>query len=74
MECYHLTGQFDFLLKIAIQDMNEYNAFLMNKLATLPNIGVVQTFFVLSEGKAETAYALPLPSLQMAASKKAAKK
>ncbi len=61
MECYHLTGQFDFLLKIAINDMNEYNAFLMTKLATLPNIGVVQTFFVLSEGKVETAYALPLP-------------
>jgi Lrp/AsnC family leucine-responsive transcriptional regulator len=61
MECYHLTGQFDFLLKIALKDMNEYNAFLMNKLATLPNIGVVQTFFVLSESKLETAYALPLP-------------
>jgi DNA-binding Lrp family transcriptional regulator len=61
MECYQLTGQFDFLLKIAIRDMNEYNAFLMNKLATLPNIGVVQTFFVLSEGKAETGYALELP-------------
>jgi Lrp/AsnC family leucine-responsive transcriptional regulator len=59
MECYHLTGQFDFLLKIAIRDMNEYNAFLMNKLATLPNIGVVQTFFVLSESKVETAYSLP---------------
>lgn len=61
MECYHLTGTFDFLLKIAIQDMKEYNAFLMNKLATLPNIGVVQTFFVLSAGKVETAYALPAP-------------
>lgn len=61
MECYHLTGQFDFLLKIALKDMNEYNAFLMNKLATLPNIGAVQTFFVLSESKLETAYALPLP-------------
>ena len=58
MECYHLTGQFDFLLKIAIGDMEEYNSFLINKLATLPNIGVVQTFFVLSEGKVETAYAL----------------
>ena len=58
MECYHLTGTFDFLLKIAIRDMKEYNDFLMNKLSTLPNIGVVQSFFVLSEGKVETAYAL----------------
>ena len=58
MECYHLTGQFDFLLKIAIKDMVEYNAFLMNKLATLPNVGGLETFFALSEGKKETAYAL----------------
>jgi len=58
MECYRLTGQFDFLLKIAIRDMQEYNGFLMDKLATLANIGSVQTYFVLSEGKSETAYPL----------------
>ena len=58
MECYRLTGNFDFLLKIAIRDMKEYNDFLMNKLSTLPNIGSVQTYFVLSEGKSETAYPL----------------
>jgi len=33
----------------------------MHRLATLANIGAVQTFFVLSEGKAETAYALEPP-------------
>lgn len=60
MECYHLTGQFDFLLKIAIADMTEYHLFLRNKLATLPNIGAVQTYFVLNECKLETAYALAM--------------
>jgi Lrp/AsnC family leucine-responsive transcriptional regulator len=58
MECYHLTGRFDFLIKIAIGDMTEYNDFLMHKLATLANVGSLETFFVLSEGKVETAYAL----------------
>jgi Lrp/AsnC family transcriptional regulator, leucine-responsive regulatory protein len=58
MECYHLTGRFDFLTKIAIRDMNEYNDFLMHKLATLANVGSLETIFVLSEGKLETAYAL----------------
>jgi Lrp/AsnC family leucine-responsive transcriptional regulator len=62
MDCYHLTGTFDFLLKIAIRDMTGYNVFLMNKLSALPNIGVVQSFFVLSEGKAETAYELAIPA------------
>lgn len=61
MECYHLTGQFDFLLKAAIADMNEYHQFLRNKLATLANIGAVQTYFVLSESKHETAYNLMTP-------------
>src|SRR5262249_4497606 len=51
MECYQMTGEYDFLMKVAIGDMNEYNEFLMNKLSTLPNIGVVQTSFVLSEAK-----------------------
>jgi len=58
MECYQLTGQFDFLLKVASRDMKEYNSFLMDRLATLPNIAGVETMFVLSEGKVETAYAL----------------
>ena len=62
MECYHMTGQYDFLLKVAIQDMKEYHDFMMNKLATIANIGTVQSFFVLSESKQETAFALQVPA------------
>ncbi|MEJ0082021.1 MAG: Lrp/AsnC ligand binding domain-containing protein [Puia sp.] len=62
MECYHMTGQYDFLLKVAIQDMKEYQDFMMNKLATIANIGTVQSFFVLTQSKQETAFALPLPA------------
>src|ERR1700761_7892094 len=29
MECHRLTGQFDFLLKVVVNDMNEYNTFLI---------------------------------------------
>ena len=62
MECCQLTGQSDFLLRVVIRDLHAYNDFLLNKLATLPNIGTVQTSFVLSEAKRETAFHLPLPS------------
>ena len=62
MECYHMTGQYDFLLKVAIQDMKEYHDFMLNKLATIANIGTVQSFFVLSHAKQETAFALPMPA------------
>jgi Lrp/AsnC family leucine-responsive transcriptional regulator len=58
MECYHMTGAFDFLLRIAIKDMNEYNELLMNKLSKLPDVGTMQSFFVMSEAKNETAYIL----------------
>ena len=58
MECYQLTGLSDFLIKVVIQDMEEYNHFLKNKLAALPYIGNVHTSFVLSEAKRETAYHL----------------
>jgi len=58
MECFQMTGAFDFILRIATSDMDTYHLFLRNKLATLPNISTVQSFFVLSETKSETAYPL----------------
>lgn len=56
MECLQMTGSFDFVLKIATRDMDTYHAFYRQKLATLPNITTVQSFFVLSEAKSDTAY------------------
>lgn len=58
MECYQMTGAFDFILRIATSDMDTYHLFLRNKLATLPDISTVQSFFVLSETKSDTAYPL----------------
>lgn len=58
MECLQMTGAHDFILRIATSDMDAYHEFLRNKLATLPNITTVQSFFVLSEPKSETAYPL----------------
>jgi len=58
MECFQMTGAFDFILRIATSDMDAYHLFLRNRLATLPNISTVQSFFVLSETKSETAYPL----------------
>jgi len=58
MECFQMTGTFDFILRIATADMDSYHEFYRHKLATLPNIATVQSFFVLSETKSETAYPL----------------
>lgn len=51
-----MTGSFDFLLRIAIRDMDEYSSLLMNKLSILPDVGEVQSFFVMKEAKHNTAY------------------
>ncbi len=58
MECYHMTGLYDYLLKIVVKDMNEYQGFIVNKLSKLPNIGTVQSSFMMTEIKHETAYSI----------------
>lgn len=58
MECYQMTGTFDFLLRVAIADMDAYQDFYRKKMAALPNITTVQSFFVMSETKSDTAYPL----------------
>lgn len=56
MECYHMTGVYDYLLKIVVTDMNAYRDFIVNKLAKLTDIATVQSSFVMTEVKHETAY------------------
>lgn len=58
VECHHITGAFDYLLKIVVQDMDAYQQFLKNKLASLENIGHVQSHFVMTEVKNSTAVPL----------------
>jgi len=58
MECSHLTGRFDFLLKIAVANMDEYNDVLRHKLAKLPKVDNMESLFVMSQPKSETAFKL----------------
>lgn len=58
LECFHITGAFDYLLKVVVSDMDAYQAFVKDKLAALENIGQVQSHFVMTEVKQTTV--LPL--------------
>ena len=51
MECFHVAGNYDYLLKIIVEDMNSYQAFLKNKLSVLDSVGNVQSTFVMSSTK-----------------------
>lgn len=54
LECFQLTGDVDFLLKVAIRDMNAYTAFVNDKLSGIPGIQNIKTSFVLDTLKAST--------------------
>lgn len=56
MECYHITGNYDFLLKVMVSGMEDYQTFIIDKLSVIPNIAHVQSSFVLSENKHTTAF------------------
>jgi DNA-binding Lrp family transcriptional regulator len=58
MECYHMSGTWDFILKIVVRDMGAYNTFILERLSVAPNIGSVESFFVISESKYETSFKL----------------
>lgn len=54
IECYHIAGQYDFLLKILVKDMQDYHEFTFQRLASLDNIAHVQTDFVMNDLKYST--------------------
>ena len=50
-ECYNTSGTYDYLLKIRVADMHEYQQLVLNKLGTLENLASVESTFVMSEVK-----------------------
>jgi Lrp/AsnC family leucine-responsive transcriptional regulator len=58
LECYFVTGEFDYLLKVAVQGRQHLERFLMEKLTPLPGIARIATSMVLTEIKYTTALAL----------------
>ena len=46
MECYYMTGEGDFMLKIAVADMDSYNEFLVNRLSGIHEVDTVKSYFV----------------------------
>ena len=47
IECYNISGEFDFMLKVVAEDMNAYYNFHVNKLSSIENMGNVQSVFVM---------------------------
>ncbi|CAN5214087.1 Lrp/AsnC family transcriptional regulator [soil metagenome] len=47
IECFSISGEFDFMLKVVCEDMNAYYNFHVNKLSQVENMGKVQSTFVM---------------------------
>lgn len=58
VECYNISGEYDFLLKIYTLDMKSYQQFLLRILGEIDCIGSLNSCFVLGEIKNE--HLLPL--------------
>lgn len=58
LECYHVTGEFDYLLKVIIRNRKDLERFIISRLTPIPGVARIYTSLVLSEIKSTTA--LPL--------------
>ncbi len=56
LECYLMGGENDFLLKVAVRDLQAYHQFSSGKLAVLANVGQIKSSFVLDEVKRSTIF------------------
>ena len=54
LECHHITGEEDYLLKIAVRDIEEYERFLRTKLTGFSGISRLKTYFILNTLKQDT--------------------
>ncbi|MCW3463514.1 Lrp/AsnC family transcriptional regulator [Chitinophaga nivalis] len=51
VECYNISGDYDFFLKVFARDMKHYQDFVFNKLGSVKSIGSAHSTFVMSEIK-----------------------
>ena len=54
LECYHISGDYDYLLKVLVKDMAAFREFMVDKLTTINHIGSTHSMFVINEVKHTT--------------------
>jgi Lrp/AsnC family transcriptional regulator, leucine-responsive regulatory protein len=54
LECYHVTGDYDYLLKVAIRNREDLERFVVKQITPIPGIARIQTSLALTEIKLTT--------------------
>ncbi|UCG23296.1 MAG: Lrp/AsnC family transcriptional regulator [Chloroflexota bacterium] len=60
MECHHITGEYDYLLKVIVRNRKHLERFLVETLTPIPGMDKLRTSLVLSEIKNTTAVPLDI--------------
>lgn len=62
MECYLMTGASDYLLRVAVADLDEFQHFVVGFLSRIPGMGNIRSSVALKRVKYKTALPLPIES------------
>ena len=54
-ECFHVSGDYDYILKIYVKDMAAYRDFMVSKLTAIKYIGSTHSIFTIEQVKITTA-------------------
>ena len=54
IECLHVSGDYDYILKVLVKDMHEYREFMVAKLTSLDHIGSTKSVFTINKVKQST--------------------
>ena len=60
LECFHVSGDYDYILKIFVKNMEAYREFMVTKLTTIKDIGSTHSTFMIGEVKNTTAFKLSI--------------
>lgn len=55
MECYLMTGDFDYLLRVVVGSLHDYERFLLDHLTKIPGVASIKSSFALKQVKYTTA-------------------
>ncbi len=54
--CYHVTGRFDYLLHVAVRDLEHLGLLIKHDIAAIPGVDKVETMLVFSEVKPDAGW------------------
>jgi Lrp/AsnC family leucine-responsive transcriptional regulator len=63
MECYLMTGDADYLIRVVVADIQVLEEFILKFLTKLPGVGNIKSSFALKQVKYQTALPLPVATV-----------